>query len=109
MGLLVAKGYNQVQGLDYHDIFSPVTKNVTIRVMFSVVATKQWPLHQVDINNAFLHGFLDEEVFMLPPEGYSKVKEGHACCLKKSLYGLKQASRQWNIEFTKLLKSFGFI
>lgn len=90
---LVAKGYNQVQGLDYHEVFSLVAKNVTVQIMFSVVAAKGWLLHQVDINNAFLCGFLEEEVFMTPPEGYHKAKEGQVCHLKRSLYSLKQASR----------------
>lgn len=106
---LVAKGYNQIKGLDYHDSFSPVAKNVTVRLMFSIVAVKGWPLHQVDINNGFLHGFFDKEVYMVPHEGYHKANEGQVCHLKRSLYGLKQASRQWNAEFTKYLISFGFI
>lgn len=105
---LVTKGFNQVQGLDYHEIFSPVAKCVTVRLMFSVVAARGWPLHQVDINNTFLQCFLDEKVYMTPPEGYHNAKEGQACCLKRSLYGLKQASRQWNAEITKHLISFGF-
>lgn len=66
---LVAKGYNQVQGLDYTDSFSPVAKLVTVRFFFAFTSAKGWPLHQLDINNVFLHGFLTGEVFMQPPEG----------------------------------------
>ncbi|KAL0458616.1 UNVERIFIED_CONTAM: Retrovirus-related Pol polyprotein from transposon RE1 [Sesamum latifolium] len=93
---LVAKGFNQVEGVDYTDSFSPVAKTVTVRVFLAFAAAK-WPLHQLDVNNAFLHGHLDEDIYMTPPEGIL------------SLYGLKQASRQWNVELTVKLKEFGFV
>lgn len=69
---------------------------------------KNWPLCQLDVNNAFLHRFLDEEVYMVPPAGYDKAQNGQVCRLQKSLYSLKQASRQWNKELTKFLTSIGF-
>ncbi|KAL0435806.1 UNVERIFIED_CONTAM: Retrovirus-related Pol polyprotein from transposon RE1 [Sesamum radiatum] len=69
---------------------------------------RNWPLHQLDVNNAFLHGHLDEDIYMTPPEGYH-VSSGLVCKLEKSLYGLKQASRQWNVELTLKLKQFGFV
>ncbi|KAL2228694.1 UNVERIFIED_CONTAM: Retrovirus-related Pol polyprotein from transposon RE2 [Sesamum indicum] len=81
---LVAKRYNQVEGVDYLDSFSPMAKAVTIRTLLAIVAKYHWHLHQLDINNAFLHEFLDEEIYMLPPEGYSVPKD-HVCKLKKSL------------------------
>ncbi|KAL2242415.1 UNVERIFIED_CONTAM: Retrovirus-related Pol polyprotein from transposon RE1 [Sesamum indicum] len=105
---LVAKGYNQVEGVDYFDRFSPVAKVVTVRVFLTVATGLKWPIHQCDINNAFLHGFLDEDIFMEAPAGYD-VPSGKVCKLKRSLYGLKQASRQWNQELTSKLVQFGFI
>ncbi|KAL0337709.1 UNVERIFIED_CONTAM: Retrovirus-related Pol polyprotein from transposon RE2 [Sesamum calycinum] len=85
---LVAKGYNQIEGVDYFDSFSPVAKSVI------VAKSKSWALFQLDINNAFLHGHLDEELYMDHPEGYLAAKPGQMCRLRRSLYGLKQASRQ---------------
>ncbi|KAL2232264.1 UNVERIFIED_CONTAM: Retrovirus-related Pol polyprotein from transposon RE1 [Sesamum indicum] len=105
---LVAKGYDQVEGVDYFDRFSPVAKMVTVRVFLAVSTAFKWAIHQCDINNAFLHGFLDEDIFMEAPAGYD-VPPGKVCKLKRSLYGLKQASRQWNQELTAKLVHFGFI
>ncbi|KAL2243082.1 UNVERIFIED_CONTAM: Retrovirus-related Pol polyprotein from transposon RE1 [Sesamum indicum] len=104
---LVAKGYNQIEGIDYFDRFSPVAKVVTVRVFLTVATGSCWPIHQVDINNAFLHGFLDEDIYMEAPAGYN-VPSGKCCKLQRSLYGLKQASRQWNQELTTKLIHFGF-
>lgn len=86
---LVAKGYNQTYGIDYLDSFSPVAKIVIVRVLLSLSTANDWFLNQLNINNAFLHGYLDEEVYLKPPQGYSKAKEGEECKLNKSFYGLK--------------------
>ncbi|KAJ0595371.1 putative RNA-directed DNA polymerase [Helianthus annuus] len=106
---LVAKGFHQQYGKDYHDTFSPVTKPVTIRTVLSIALSKGWSLRQLDVNNAFLHGTLHEDVFMIQPPGFTNSKfPNHICKLKKSLYGLKQAPRAWYIELTTFLIGFGF-
>jgi len=102
----VVRGFHQVKDKDYKHTFSPVAKLSTVRILVALATQKKWPLHQLDINNAFLHGFLDEEVYIMPPEGYSQAA-GKGCKLKRSLYGLKQASRQWNKEFTKFFGAAG--
>lgn len=69
---LVAKGYNQEYGLDYEEVFSPAAKLVTVRLLLALAAHKKWLVHQIDFNNAFLHGYLQEDIYMTKPHGYNK-------------------------------------
>lgn len=100
---LVAKGYNHTLGIDYHESFSPFARVVTVRFLLALVAAKSWKVHQVDVKNSYLHGFLDEEIYLIPPEGYEHANSNQVCKLSKSLYGLKQAGRQWHKELSNAL------
>ena len=106
---LVAKGYAQSYGIDYEETFSPVAKMATVYCVIVVAALKGWVLHQMDVKNAFLHGDLQEEVYMQQPQGYEdEMHLQHVCKLKKALYGLKQASRAWHERIAAYLVSIGF-
>ena len=102
---LVARGFTQREGIDYEEVFAPVVKHISIRILMSIVVNKNLELEQMDVN-----GNLDQVIYMEQPEGY-EVNPGkdQVCLLKKSLYGLKQAPRQWNKRFNTFIVSQGFV
>jgi hypothetical protein len=104
---LVAKGFKQQYGIVYEETFSPVVKATTIRIVLSLAVSRGWTLRQLDVKNAFLHGVLEEEVYMRQPPGY-ETRLGHVCKLDKALYGLKQAPRAWYFRLSSKLQSLGF-
>ncbi|RVW79787.1 Retrovirus-related Pol polyprotein from transposon RE1 [Vitis vinifera] len=107
---LVAKGYTQVYGSDYGETFSPVAKIASVRLLLSMAAMCSWPLYQLDIKNAFLHGDLVEEVYMEQPPGFvAQGESGLVCRLRRSLYGLKQSPRAWFDRFSSVVQEFGML
>ncbi|KAL4354134.1 hypothetical protein GQ457_06G003750 [Hibiscus cannabinus] len=107
---LVAKGFTQREGIDYTETFSPVSKKDSLGIVLALVAQFDLELQQMDVKTAFLNGDLEEEVYMKQPEGFSSSDgENLVCKLKKSIYGLKQASRQWYLKFHEVISSFGFV
>jgi hypothetical protein len=90
MARIAAKGFKQQYEIDYEDTFSPVIKSTTIRIVLSIAVSKGWHLRQLDVQNAFLHGNLEEDVYMRQPPGYAdKNFSSYVCKLDKALYGLK--------------------
>ena len=107
---MVAKAYTQVYGSDYGDTFSPVAKIASVCLLLSMAAMCSWPLFQLDIKNAFLHGDLTEEVYMEQPPGFvAQGESGLVCRLRRSLYGLKQSPRAWFGRFSSVVQEFGML
>ncbi|KAK8921663.1 hypothetical protein KSP39_PZI019972 [Platanthera zijinensis] len=106
---LVVKGFSQKQGIDFDEIFSPVVKMSSIRLVLGMAASMDLEVEQMDVKTAFLHGDLEEELYMEQPEGFvAKGKHHLVCRLKKSLYGLKQAPRQWYRKFDSFMMKSKF-
>jgi hypothetical protein len=106
---LVAKGYKQREGIDYGEVFAPVARLETIRLMISLAAQHRWKIYQLDVKSAFLNGFLEEEIYVEQPLGYIKAEnESKVYKLKKALYGLKQAPRAWNTRIDRYFQENGF-
>ncbi|GJV82142.1 ribonuclease H-like domain-containing protein [Tanacetum coccineum] len=106
---LVANGSTQVEGVDVDETFSPVVKLGTIRTVLSLAISRHWPVHQLDVKNAFLHGDLAETVYMHQPPGFRDPEHpDYVCLLQRSLYGLKQAPRAWFQRFAAYITTVGF-
>jgi hypothetical protein len=106
---LIAKGFNQRYGIDYEDTFNPVIKAATIRLVLSITVSKGWNIRQLDMQNAFLHGVLEEEVYMRQLGYESKEHPDFVCKFDKVIYGLKQAPRAWYARLSSKLADLGFI
>ncbi|KAJ9553607.1 hypothetical protein OSB04_017652 [Centaurea solstitialis] len=106
---LVAKGFTQTHGIDYDETFSPVAMLKSIRILMAISAYFNYEIWQMNVKTAFLNGKLTEDVYMEQPEGFEDPKNPNKVCkLLKSIYGLKQASRSWNLHFDERIKEFGF-
>ena len=105
---LVAKGFTQTYGIDNKETFAPVAKMNSIRVLISLAANQDWPLHQLDVKNAFLHGDLEEVYMELPPGLKLPTSNGKLCKLKKALYRLKQSPKAWFERFSRAMQKFGY-
>nr|GEZ09004.1 ribonuclease H-like domain-containing protein [Tanacetum cinerariifolium] len=106
---LVANGSTQLEGIDVNETFSPVVKPRTIRMVLSLATSRHWPVHQLDVKNAFLHGDLSETVYMHQPLGFrDSTHPNYVYLLQRSLYGLKQAHLAWFQRFTSYITRVGY-
>jgi hypothetical protein len=106
----VLRGFTQRPGIDFDETFSPVVKPATVRTVLSLALSREWPDHQLDVKNAFLHGILTETVYCSQPAGFEdSANPGFVCRLNKSLYGLKQAPHAWYSRFGSFLLKLGFV
>jgi len=105
---LVAKGFKQRDGIDFNEVFAPVSKYATLRALLAVAAEQDLEVRQLDIKTAFLNGELDEDLYVLQPPGYVTGPQSTVCHLRKALYGLRQAPRQWHICLKQALERCGF-
>ena len=106
---LVAKGFMQTFRIDYDETFSPVAQFKSLRLLLALAMLEDWEIHQMDVKLAFLNGLLDEEIYMEQPQGsIDPDNPNKVCLLKKAIYGLKQASHAWNLQFHGVLLDLGF-
>jgi len=106
--MLVAKDFHQMPGFDYKETFSPVVKHVTVITVLTLAVTNKWFILQLDVNNAFLNGYLEEEVYMIQLPGFKATDSSLVCKLNKALYGLTQAPRAWFERLMSTLLKLGF-
>jgi len=107
---MVAKGFAQKPGVDYTETYAPVARMESTRVLLHIGASLDWEIHQMDVKTAFLHGDLEEEVYMEQPEGMKeRGKEDWVCYMRKTLYGLMQAARAWNIRLHRAMLEIGYV
>ncbi len=100
---LVAKGFTQRESIDYEETFSPVAMSKSIRILLAIAVYYDYEIWQMDVKTAFLNGNLQEEVYLTQPDGFNTKETTKVCKLNRSIYGLKQASRSWNIRFEETI------
>ena len=106
---MVAKGYNQEEGIDFGEIYAPVARLEAVRLLLAYACMNEFRLHQMDVKSAFFNGYIDEEVYVSQPLGFEDHKyPDHVFKLKKALYGLKQAPRQWYERLSNFLLLQGY-
>jgi hypothetical protein len=105
---IVARGFTQKQGIDFTETYAPVLGYKVLRALVAVAAALDWEIKQSDVETAFLHGVLKETIYMRPPTGIPGIKSNQFWLLLKTLYGLKQAGREWYLQLVKVLNSLGF-
>ena len=106
---LVAKGYAQREGVDFDEVFAPVARIETVRLLIALAAQMSWEIHHMDVKSAFLNGELMEEVYVQQPPGFVVENgSGKVLKLRKTLYGLRRAPRAWNARLDKELLKLGF-
>jgi len=100
----------QIPGIDYDETFSPVAHFESLQLLLALAALEDWEIQQMDVKSAFLNGMLDEEIYMEQPIGFiTPGTETKVCHLKRAIYGLKQASRTWNLQFHGFLTGIGYM
>jgi len=106
----VLRGFTQCPGIDFDETFSPVVKPATVHTVLSLALSRSWPIHQLDVKNAFLHGNLSETVYCSQPTSFEdSAHPDYVCRLNRSLYGLKQAPRAWYSRFASYIIQLGFV
>ncbi len=106
----MAKGYTQRPGIDFEQKFSPVAMPKSIRILLAAAAYHDYEMWQMDVKTAFLNGNIEEEIYMEQPKGFSSNGSEHMMCkFERSIYGLKKASRSWNMHFDEVITSYRFV
>jgi hypothetical protein len=105
----VAKGYLQKQGVDFEEVYAPVSKHTTLKALLAIVAQQDLELHQLDVKTAFLKGELKGEIYMQQPQGYEQGGPNTVCRLLRALYRLRQAPRTWHRCLKKVLEDLEFV
>ena len=105
----VARGFSQVEGIDYDETFAPVARYASIKTVMAIVSEMGWKIHKMDVKTAFLNGIFEEEVYIEQPQGFEVYgRDSHVCRLSKALYGMKQAPRAWYSRIDLYLQQLGF-